>query len=182
MSDIVISIPDYITQVMLSKKRRVKYTKAGKVSKTSGTPKYHKIAGNDLWASLNPHVRAKILKEIKLWFYDTYIRNLGVLSDFPISITFNFYGPLGDLDLDNLDIFYRIAFLDCLAGHVRQKPVVNTTISTGNINKEWDYDTYPPKIPDDSVHFVREVRSTYTESTETKLVIEIKKYEHRDNT
>ena len=93
MSDIVISIPDYITQVMLSKKRRVKYTKAGKVSKTSGTPKYHKIAGNDLWASLNPHVRAKILKEIKLWFYDTYIRNLGVLSDFPISITFNFYGP-----------------------------------------------------------------------------------------
>ena len=177
---IEIFIEDYITQVMLSKKRKVKYTKTGKVSKTSGTPKYHKIAGNDLWASLNPHIRAKILKEIKLWFYHNYVVKLPEIKDFPISITFQFYGPLSDLDIDNLDIFYRKAFLDCLAGHVIQIPVKSDQISTGLKQKEWDYDSYPPRIPDDNVHFVRRVSSEYIESEKTALRKKNKKHGNRD--
>lgn len=174
---IMIEIPEYITQVMLSKKRKIKYTKTGKISKTSGTPKYHKIAGNDLWASLNPHIRAKILKELKIWFYNNYVRPLSEIKDFPISVSFYFKGPLSDLDIDNLDIFYRKAFLDCLAGHVQQIPVKNKEISTGNITKEWDYETYPPKIPDDNVHFIRKVSSEFIESDEQCLVITIEKYD-----
>lgn len=177
MSEIVLSIPDYVTQVMLSKKRRTKYTKSGKVSKTSGTPKYHRVAGNDLWASLNPHIRAKILKELKMWFYNSFVRNMPDLKDFPLSITFEFHGVLDDYDLDNLDIFYRKAFLDCLAGHVIQIPVKNETISTGNKVKEWDYESYPPKIPDDSVHFIREVKSEFIPAESPMLVIKIKKYD-----
>lgn len=177
MSEIILSIPEYITQVMLSNKRRVKYTKTGRLSKTSGTPKYHRIAGNDLWASLNPHIRAKILKEIKVWFYNTYVRQLPDLTSFPLSITFEFSGPLSDYDLDNLDIFYRKAFLDCLAGHVRQIPVKNDTISTGNKVKEWDHVSFPAKIPDDSVHYIRELRTVFTPSESVGLTITIKKYD-----
>ena len=186
MSDEIyrIVIPEYITQVLLSKKRRLKYTKTGKVSRVSGTPKYHRIAGNDLWASLSPHIRAKVLKELKLWFYNNYVRNMPTIKDFPISITFTFTGKLGDHDIDNLDIFYRKAFLDCLAGHVIQIPIKSDTISTDNKQKEWDYDTYPPKIPDDSVHFIREVCSRFVpsdEATQHLLTIKIKKYDRDES-
>lgn len=180
MNTIVLSIPDLMVQVMLSKKRRVKYTKTGKISSTSGTPKYHKVAGNDLWASLNPHIRAKVLKELKLWFYNNYVRSLDPLTEFPISITFEFHGPLTDHDLDNLDIFYRKAFLDCLSGHVRQIAVKTTDISTSNKTVDWDFDGFPPKIPDDNVNYIREVVSRYVPDTSTKLVITIKTINDRD--
>ena len=174
MKSILIDIPNYLTQVELSKKRRTSYTPSGKISKTSGTPKYHRIAGNDLWSSLNPHIRAKILKEIKLWFYSNYVKHLEALTEFPIKLTFTFYGKLGDLDLDNLDIFYRKAFLDCLAGHVKQQLVASDSITTkGATDKEWDMVTYPNKIPDDSVHFIREITSKYVEAETPRLTINI---------
>ena len=111
-----IEIPDYITHIELTKKRRPVYREDGTVKneRLLNKPRVKKINGQDLWVTIDPHLRSKIAKELKKYFYEI-IRDLPIISEFPIGITMDFYGKVGDFDIDNLSLWYRKCFHDVKA-------------------------------------------------------------------
>lgn len=171
-------INDYIKQVEISKARRAKYRtlKSGekKISnpKTAGKPRYFKINGQDLWSGIDHNLRSKVAKEIKKYFYNNYFRDIKEIEEFPIGIYLGFYGELGDFDIDNLVVWYRKCIADALAGNVEFKKQV----TNGKVRYVADKAKFPPKIPDDSVKFIRAIPTEFIESETNKLIITIFKY------
>lgn len=135
-----ITIPEFITHVKLSNKRRAKYyTKKSKIPKkykelkfkngflvdvdgkkvvsnprSVGTPKLKKINGQEIYSGMPHHMRAKIVKTIKD-FYKKHLKNIDPVDSFPIQIEMELHAPIevGNWDLDNLWI-YNKCFQDAL--------------------------------------------------------------------
>lgn len=170
-----VEIPDYIKSVVLARKRKAKYriNKDGKkvVSnpKFAGKPRVKVINGQDLWVGIDHNMRSKIAKEIKKYFYNI-IKDLPTIEDYPIGVSFVYYGPLGDFDLDNLTVWYRKCFHDALSGNVDFNKTIN---SNGKTQYVPDRIKYPPKIIDDSVKYIRSMPTDFVESETSKLVITI---------
>lgn len=165
-----IDIHDYITHVELTKKRRAKKDSQGNIinASTINKPRVKKINGQDLWVIIDPHLRAKMAKEIKKYFYNI-LKDIGTISIFPIGVDLEFYGPLGDYDIDNMSIWYRKCIHDALAGNVEYLSVINE--ETGKKYLKADHINYPPIIPDDNVNYIQEANTKFIPSDETKLTI-----------
>ncbi len=164
-----IEIPNYIKQVQLTKTRRAKKNSEGIVTNAStiNKPRYKRINGQDLWSIIDPHLRAKMAREIKKYFYDL-LSHIDPIENYPIGVNLEFYGELGDQDIDNLSLWYRKCIHDALAGSVDYKPVTN---ENGKIHYEPNHIDFPPKIPDDNVNYIREANTKFIESDEEKLTI-----------
>ena len=87
--------------------------------RTAGTEKTVKISGQDFWTGINCHLRSKISKELKKFFYES-MRNMPVLQkeDYPIGISLDIYDTISHADLDNLTYVYRKTLHDALCGNV----------------------------------------------------------------
>lgn len=111
------NIADYMDEVVLAKARRTLYKEDKDGNKkianprTAGKPRTKKINGQSLWVGMNHHLRAKIGKELKKYFYEIF-RGTKYIKKYPIGIELVFYGPLGEYDLDNLSILYRKTIQD----------------------------------------------------------------------
>ena len=88
-----------------------------KNSKTAGTPKFHRINGQDLY-SLNilPNVKNNIVKHIKQ-YYNSFKYQYKVETD-KIFIEYVFYSKGLESDLDNHALFYHKVFLDSIQKYV----------------------------------------------------------------
>ena len=88
-----------------------------KNSKSAGTPKFHRINGQDLY-SLNilPNVKNNIVKHIKQ-YYNSFNYKYKV-EDSKIFIEYIFYSKKLESDLDNHALFYHKVFLDSIQKYV----------------------------------------------------------------
>ena len=183
--DIVIEIPEFITHVVLSKNRRIKYKtdEKGKLvianPRTAGKERKWKINGQSLYSGMNHYLRSKVIKEIKKYLYE-YIRPIPVINEFPICIDLTIYDTEGvfnkkgvlvsSWDLGNKEFIWMKCFEDALCGNV-------------DFHLEGDKyvpqkDKYPAKIKDDSIEFIsRRVCSfiKVADSKDRKLVFKINK-------
>ena len=169
-----IEIPNYITHIELTKKRRPVYREDGTIknSRSLDKPRVKRINGQDLWVGIDPHLRAKMAKELKKYFY-TFIKDLEPINKYPISVDMEFHQKTGEYDLDNLSLWYRKCFHDSLTGNVEFMPSIS---DEGKKSHVANHDKYPPKIPDDTVKFISEFKTTFveiTEDAEPKLIITI---------
>ena len=149
-----------------------------KNKRTAGTPKYHKISGNDMWAGVSYHLRSKISSEMKTYFYE-YFRGAEPLlkSDYPvgisITVTDNVFGRNGE-DIDNMSYLYRKTILDALRGNVE---FVKNIGDDGKVSYVPDYEKYPPILEDDSREFITEMKTKLIckdiPNEETSILIEI---------
>ena len=136
-------IPEYITHVELSKKRKTKYyTKGSKIPKkysqfkkfdlkgrllgadgyplvanpaTAGQPRLLKINGQQLYSgNMNPMMRSKVVGLIKQ-FFKPFAESVPVQEELPLRIESDLYTPLAakNWDLDNQWIYHK-CFLDAL--------------------------------------------------------------------
>lgn len=127
-----------------------------KNSRSAGTEKSVKISGQDFWSGVNCHIRSKISKELKKFFYEI-IRSLPILDDddYPIGIELDIYDTIeGNQDIDNLTYIYRKTLHDALAGNVE-------FIKDSNGKFHPDRDKYPSIIKDDSLLYVRKISSEF---------------------
>jgi hypothetical protein len=123
--------------------------------RSAGTEKSIKISGQDFWTGINCHIRSKISKELKKFFYEA-IKDFEPLqdSDYPIGIDLNIYDVLEGADIDNLTFVYRKCLHDALGGNVE-------FIKDANGKFCPDRTKYPPIIQDDSLFFVRRICSEF---------------------
>lgn len=169
-----IEIPNYITHIELTKKRRPVYKEDGtlKNARTVNKPRVKKINGQDLWVTIDPHLRSKIAKELKKYFYE-FIREMPEIEEYPLKVLMEFHQPAGDYDIDNLSLWYRKCFHDALAGNVEYIPAnIN-----GKVSYYPDRFKYPAKIIDDNVNYISEFTSRFVEAEpeNNKLIIVIEK-------
>lgn len=169
-------VPDYMDEVMLSKARRTKYKedKDGNVKisnpRTAGKPRMKKINGQSLWVGMNHHLRTKISKELKKYFYEIF-RGTKFVENYPIGIELVFYGTFGEYDLDNLSILYRKTVQDSLCGNVE----FLCKVENGKKSFYPDREKYPAIIQDDNVNYINEIPTRFVESDSKKLIINIYK-------
>lgn len=183
-----IEIPLYIQQVELTKGRKPKRNEAGEITnlRTINKPRVKRINGQDLWVGIDPHMRSKMARVIKLYFYDK-IKDIKPIEQFPIGIDMEFHFKMEENDnklpdIDNIAVWYRKCLHDALAGSVDYIPhYVQTTDKKGNTKQKTVYIAnhadYPPKIPDDSIRYIQEANTKYVEvqtEEERKLVITIR--------
>lgn len=123
--------------------------------RTAGKEKSIKISGQDIWTGINHHLRSKIAKELKKFFYE-HISNFEKLkpTDYPIGISIEIYDVIDCADIDNLEHIYRKCLHDSLAGNVE-------FIQDENGKFCPDRQKYPPIIEDDNLHFVRQMITTF---------------------
>jgi hypothetical protein len=171
-------VPDYMDTVTLAKARRTLYKqdkhgeKVISNPRTAGKPRTKKINGQSLWVGMNHHLRTKIAKELKKYFYEIF-RGMEYIKEYPIGIELVFYGPLGEYDLDNLCILYRKCCQDSLCGNVE----FLCKIDNGKKVFYPDREKYPAIIEDDNVNFINEIPTRFVESEGKKLIINIYKTE-----
>jgi hypothetical protein len=140
---VTIEIPEYITHVELSKRRKAKYyCKGMKVPKkydkfkkfdlkgrllgadglpivanpaVANKPRLQKINGQQLYSgNMNPMVRSKVVGIIKEFFH-TFTTGIEPITSLPIRVESDLYAPLAakNWDLDNQWIYHK-CFLDSL--------------------------------------------------------------------
>jgi hypothetical protein len=153
-----------------------------KNKKTAGTPRYHKISGNEIWTGVNHHLRTKIASEMKKYFYE-HFRGTEPLkaSDYPIGISIRFidnlFGRDGE-DIDNMVYFYRKTIHDALCGNVEFSKVPSTD-KPGKFKFVPMHDKHPPIIEDDDRSYILETRTKLIcmdiPDEETSILIEIYK-------
>ena len=127
--DQTIEVPQFITHVKLSNKRRAKYFMKGsevpkrymnyrynkknqlvdpfnepvvKNIRSVGTPNFKKINGQEFYKGVgNPIIRAKMIKEMKT-FFRKFIKTASPLglNDYPVKVSIDLYLPLGKMDFD----------------------------------------------------------------------------------
>jgi hypothetical protein len=141
--------------------------KAIKNSVSAGKERFWKINGQDLWSGMDPHLRSKVAKEMKMYFYE-YFRGL-TIDSFPIGVELTFYDKENILDIDNLSYIYTKVILDAMCGNVVFRPIE----VDGKTQHVPDYQEYPQIIPNDNVQFVNHIASDYVISDERKLIIKI---------
>lgn len=169
-------IADYMDEIVLAKARRTKYKedKDGNLKianpRTAGKPRTKKINGQSLWVGMNHHLRTKISKELKKYFYEKF-RGTKYIEDYPIGIELIFYGSLGEYDLDNMSLLYRKTIQDALCGNVE----FLTKVENGKKTFHPDREKYPAIIEDDNVKFITEIPTKFVESSSKKLTINIYK-------
>lgn len=83
-------------------------------------PRMYKISGQDLWSTINPHIRSKISRELKQYFYNQLEPILAPIDDslYPVGVRLIFYNTIEGEDLDNHALWYRKVINDVLCGHV----------------------------------------------------------------
>lgn len=138
-----VRIPDYITHIVLSKSRRAKYFKESdcipkkyahlknfdnrgrllgedgtpviKNPRTAGTPRLQKINGQVLYSTQNPHIRAKMMEQMKAYFKE-HVQKLSPAESFPICVEFIFRSSEETEmpDIDNHSWVYAKAILDAM--------------------------------------------------------------------
>lgn len=137
---------------------------------SAGKPRVYTLSGQDIWSTMNFHLRSKISKELKKYFY-AQISHLEPLEDemYPIGIRLIFYDTIDGEDLDNQSIWYRKTITDALCGNVEyNKSETGQYIA----NRE----NYKQIIKDDSKEFVQSIPTEFypIEDTEKrKLTIQI---------
>lgn len=179
MKDIIIEVDDYIKEVTISKAVRPKYkvNKDGEKvisnPRSANKPRMRKINGQDLWSGIDHHLRSKIAKEIKVYFYEIFKKKkLKFINKkhYPLSIGLTFYGPLGDYDLDNHVSWYRKCIQDALCGNVEF-----IKVTKGKRNSYIpDRENYPALMEDDNVKCIQSIPCDFVESDSSKLIITIK--------
>lgn len=137
-----ITIPKFITKVLVSKKRRPKYYRKGdeipkKYSKYSfkgsflvdahgkkvvkntrsvGTPKYEQLSGNNLLSGYGSHhIRAKIAKELKEFYkpyVQAFVKKNGPFTTFPLRIEWDVYTELGAENWDASNLFFYYKYFE----------------------------------------------------------------------
>lgn len=184
-----IEIPNFITEVELTKTRRAKKNSEGKITNKAwiNKPRTKKINGQDIWVGINPHLRSKIARELKIYMYDN-IKHIGKIEEFPIGIDMIFYMPISDNnsilpDIDNISVWYRKCLHDALAGSVDYIPYfIQNTNKNGDVvvKKAFapNHQDYPPLIPDDNIKYIQEANVKFVEINDLenrKLEIIIRK-------
>lgn len=139
-----------------------------KNNKSVGKERFWKISGQDLWSGINPHLRSKIAKEMKKYFYE-FFRDIPPIENYPIGISIEFYDD-HMYDLDNQGYIYVKTIMDCLCGNV---DFVRSINDSGEIEYTPDKESYPPKIIDDSNKYVKEFILRYFDSKDRKLIVNI---------
>ena len=181
MDELVIEIPKFITHVVLSNKRKVKYYKAGdaipkryqhyKYSKgilvddngkpvvknpiAAGTPRIKKINTQVIYRGDGHFTRSKMVHEMKEFFRE-YICGIPPVSSssYPLEIEIQIHNVAGkaDFDVDNLTSIYTKTITDCI-------------VDCG-------------LIPDDSIRYIRKTSGQFVpieNEEDRKLVIIIRK-------
>jgi hypothetical protein len=177
-----VEIKDYLDEIVISKARRTLYkedkdgNKVVSNPRTAGKPRTRKISGQVLWVGMNHHLRSKIARELKKYFYEFY-RDVKIEFEYPIGIAIDFYGKEGEFDLDNLCILYRKCLHDALAGHV---DFIADRSNESKTTYKPDYEKYPPIIKDDSVLYITENLSRFINSEDKKMIITLYKPNGRD--
>lgn len=174
-----LEIKNYLEDIVISKARRTLYkeNKDGEKvisnPRTAGKPRTRKISGQVLWVGMNHHLRSKIARELKKYFYE-FFRGKNFKIEYPIGISIDFYGKEGDFDLDNLCLLYRKCLHDAISGNV---DFISTISEDGKKVFKPDYEKYPPIIKDDSVVYINENVSRFinTDSEKKKMIITIYK-------
>lgn len=174
-----LEIPNYLEEIVISKARRTLYkqNKSGEKvisnPRTAGKPRVRKINGQMIWVGMNHHLRSKIARELKRYFYE-FFRGKELITDYPIGISIDFYGKAGDFDLDNLCLLYRKTMNDALCGNV---DFIAEVSEEGKTVYKPDWEKYPPIIKDDSVQYITENVSRFinTEEGDKKMIITIYK-------
>ena len=191
MKTITIEIPEFLTHVVLSKKRRAKYKilvggkKVISNSRSVGKEKKWKINGQALYSGMNYHLRSKVIKEMKKYLYE-YIRPIKKIDFYPLSIELIIHDVEGiynkdkelvsSWDLGNKEFIWMKCFEDALCGNVDFYSVD----STKEIGKKIFLplrDEYPAKIKDDSVQYITKRICTFkkiNKMEDRKLVFIIK--------
>lgn len=176
-----IEIPEFITEVELTKKRRAKKNSEGKITNKAwiNKPRVKKINGQDIWVGINPHLRSKIARELKIYMYEK-IKHIGRIEEYPLAIDMIFYMPISNNestlpDLDNIVVWYRKCLHDALAGSVDYIPYFIQNMDKDEkitIKKAFapNHTDYPPLIPDDNVKYIQEANTKF---------VEIDSYENR---
>ena len=200
-------IPNYIREVELSKKRRPIYYKEGTsipkkysnkenydfsggylINKSTGEkvvknanvynkPRYKKIQGQDIWRGVNFHLRSKISKEMKKYFYE-HFRGIPKIVKYPIGIRIDFYDNVEEgEDLDNMIYFYRKCIHDALCGNVEFIKVSVDKIDKNVEEMIPNREKYPQIIVDDGKKYVQAILTQFYPIDVTKetprLVLEI---------
>ena len=127
-----------------------------KNSRSAGTERSIKISGQDFWSGVNCHIRSKISKELKKFFYEI-LRDIPKIDDcdYPIGIELDIYDVIeGNQDIDNLTYIYRKTLHDALAGNIE-------FIKDENGKFHPDKDKYPAIISDDSLQYVQQISSRF---------------------
>lgn len=140
-----VHIPDYITHVKLSSKRRAKYFMRGdnipkkylnsgcsfnsknqlidldgslviKNPRVAGTPSWKKINGQEFYQGMgNPIMRSKIIGAMKD-FFRPYFDDIQPILHFPIAVELEIHdNPTDEFDIDNLSWVYTKVILDVMA-------------------------------------------------------------------
>lgn len=141
-----------------------------KNAKSAGKPRVYTLSGQDLWASMNFHLRSKVSKELKKYFYD-HVSSLEPLQEdlYPVGVRLKFYDEISGEDLDNLSIWYRKTIHDALCGNVEY--VKNDDGKYIPIRKN-----YKQILVDDSKEYVQSIPTEFYPIKDTekrKLIIEI---------
>jgi hypothetical protein len=147
--------------------------KVVKNSKTAGKERKIKISGQDIWTGINCHLRSKMAKDLKHFFYDA-IKHIDFIGEenYPIGVYMEFYDKIEDCaDIDNLQFIYRKTLHDALSGNVEFVK-----------NKDGkfipDRENYPAKIKDDNLYVIRKMETEFfpiDEEEEPKLIIKLYK-------
>jgi hypothetical protein len=197
----IVEIPNFITEVAISQSRRAVYFKRGDEipikflsdkynfneedflidtktnervvanPRAAGKPRYHRVAGQDIWSNINYHLRSKIAKELKKYFYES-LKSIPPLMDedfYPIGIRIDIHDTIEGEDLDNQIYWYRKTMHDALCGNVEFS-------KDSNGNNIPDRKKYPPiLIEDDKLHIQDIPTKFYAVPTrnDRKLVVEI---------
>ncbi len=138
--------------------------------KSAGKERYWKISGQNLWSGMDPHLRSKVAKEMKKYFYE-FFRGIPYIEEYPIGISITFYDD-HLYDLDNQGYIYKKVLLDALCGNV---DFIKSEDDIGKVIYLPDRITYPPIIKDDNNECIQEQILKYVSSEERKLVIKIYK-------
>lgn len=169
-----IEIPQFITEIELTKTRRAKKDAEGKITNKAwlNKPRTKKINGQDLWVGINPHLRSKMGRELKIYMYDK-IKHIGRIEQFPIAIDMIFYMPISTNnsilpDIDNIVVWYRKCLHDALAGSVDYIPYFIQNLDKNNnivLKKAMapNHQDYPPLIPDDNIKYIQEANTKFVE-------------------
>jgi hypothetical protein len=124
--------------------------------RTAGKERTIKISGQDIWVGMNHHLRSKISKELKKFFYDA-IKECQVLDDkdYPIGISIDIYDVIqSSADIDNFEHIYRKCLHDALAGNIEFVKNENGKFSS-------DKENYISIIKDDNLNYVRQMVTTF---------------------
>jgi hypothetical protein len=144
-----------------------------KNAKTAGTPKLMKIAGQDLWVGMDHHLRSKLAKEMKMYFWN-YLKDIKPIKDikqYPIGIKLEIQDVYNEGDLDNMEHVYRKTIHDVLCGNVEFVKGLDGKFKP-------DRKKYYPIIIDDSKEYIQEIISSFipiADHEKRKLIITIYK-------